>query len=232
MLFEKEINDYKEEIKKEILGKESLIMMLKKQQLQNFEQNIINYTNEIIKSLEKDIDYLTKYCLKDNSMKEEFMSVFLNSKKSEILFKELCNKKNIKCIETDNATDIRFKTDFFIYKNNKKISVDVKSIKRTNKNNLKDCKIQWLEFQNKRGYAGTLYSKVDIIAFEQENSFILVNRESLLEFAESKKANSKIVTDINDALYNLYTRKNYKDLVMKVYIDDIIKNTKNSIWYF
>jgi hypothetical protein len=222
------LNENKIEIQKELTQKLKIIEYLNNQIDFFYTKEDSERTKHIIQYLNSDVIYL-KRALKSN-ITEKYKETFENGKRAEKRFTEFCEKREIKYIKTDKATDIRYKTDFFIFKNNNKITVDVKAIKKDSRYSKSNSKIQWLEFQNIYGSKGTLYSDVDLIAFESENSFIIVNKKSLLKYAEELKKKAKIVYNINDALYNLYQRKNTKDLVMKVNIDDIIKNCDVKIW--
>ena len=120
--------------------------------------------------------------------------------------------------------DCRIKKNNFIH------TVDVKARKRLSREdkNKKD-EIIWIELRNIFGYNGWLYGEQDLIAFEQENSFIIVNRLSLVDIVKTKMKNSLIVNNPYNSLYNKYTRKGRNDLLTTIKRDDLLL-ANHRIW--
>jgi hypothetical protein len=84
-------------------------------------------------------------------------------------------------------------------------SYDIKSLKKKSaKDDSVDSNIIWIEFKNVRGNLGWLYGKATRIAFELEDKFICVERESLRKRAESLTI--KKYTNYPTA-YHLYGRR-------------------------
>ena len=107
---------------------------------------------------------------------------------------------------------------------------DVKSEKRLNfRDENTDSKVIWLERNNVNGDPGWLYGKVDKIAFQSSNEFIIVDRQKLLDFING------FILDKDNYYYRKeyrkwYTRERttsfksgraYKDIVTFVYRKDI-----------
>lgn len=72
--------------------------------------------------------------------------------------------------------------DLFYTKNDKTYSIDVKSMKKSNrKDATPDDQIHWIELQNVRGNPGWIYGKADFIAFELMNSWLIISRKKLID---------------------------------------------------
>lgn len=99
------------------------------------------------------------------------------------------------------------------------LRVDVKGVKRINRQGKKDDKFHWLEFKNVRGNRGWLYGNADMIAFECNDYWILVDRLTLVEWAEE-------VVEMEHAHYPLYkikTRKGRQDIISLIKSDDLLE---------
>ena len=81
---------------------------------------------------------------------------------------------------------------------------------------------RWLELNNVAGRVGWLLAeKLDYLAFERADDFIIVRREDLKELAKSL-CQFEYVDCPLDALYNLYQRRGRKDLLTVIRTDDIL----------
>lgn len=113
-------------------------------------------------------------------------------------------------------------------------SVDVKARKRANrKDNTTDDDWIWLELQSVNGRKGWLLSDVNIIAFEQADKFVLVNRAALAHWLLNKSPyhqNDEYVTKSVDAKYKPYQRKGRRDIITRAKLSDIIENVFHLIW--
>lgn len=139
---------------------------------------------------------------------------------AEIRFVKVVKETGWECEEAPKR--LQFKHIDFLIKteSGKEFSVEVKARKRKRRSdkNFNDDLI-FIEFKNVAGYDGWLYGAADIIAFEREEGFILVNREDLknkcLELCDlSKKATQP-------TLYQSYTRLERKDVVSMIKFEDI-----------
>ena len=88
--------------------------------------------------------------------------------------------------------------------------VDVKA-----KNTAEKGEETWIEIRNVNGDGGWLYGKADMIAFAQDDRFMLVERDKLQAFIE-EKVEREYVTLAHQALYKVYTRKDRKDMITLV----------------
>ena len=108
---------------------------------------------------------------------------------------------------------------------NKTWSVDVKG------NNLPDE--IWCEFKNVHGRDGWMRGRASIIAFEmpEEGGFCVVNRDKLLEWCNENI--SDVLVDSKDVAYKKkYTRANRKDVVTKIYLDDLRSIESFRVWKY
>ena len=127
--------------------------------------------------------------------------------------------------QTEPATrteDMKKHIDFFIIKDGKRYGIDVKGVKRGNRNSTKDEEIHWIEFKNVRGDDGWLYGDAVCIAFMTNSSVLFVSRKKLADYAEEKKKGKELVygTAPSD-FYIPYQRKNRKDETIKVPTSDL-----------
>ena len=109
-------------------------------------------------------------------------------------------------------------------------TIDVKAKKKLNRRDSSgQNQYVWLEFKNVQGKTGWLCGETDVIAFERDNDFVLVQRSILLEMAKQKCNLNKRVLYSRDALYKGYQRKGRKDLITIVKMSDILE-LPHRIW--
>jgi hypothetical protein len=146
-------------------------------------------------------------------------------------FELLALKKNLK-IEKASEKQQKSHIDFILTDlKNKKYFVDVKACKKTSRNSTKTNEnLVWIEFKNVAGFKGWLYGAADFIAFERSDDFVIVPRTALVNLCERIVNTSKKVSLVEDALYSIYNRKGRKDEISLIKMEDILKNTKCSIW--
>lgn len=81
---------------------------------------------------------------------------------------------------------------------------------------------RWLELNNVAGREGWLLApKLDFLAFEREDDFVIVRRDDLRKLAK-KLCKYNMVDSPRDALYNLYQRQGRKDLLTIIRTDDML----------
>ena len=117
-------------------------------------------------------------------------------------------------------------------KEGKAMGFDVKGRKKTSRSNkgYTDDWI-WIEFVNVIGKKGWIKGKADFIAFELENTFLIVKRAELRELCKKLITDTKTrVTKASDAKYLLYTRKGRKDVVTQIKLSDIKDGLKTWEW--
>ena len=112
----------------------------------------------------------------------------------------------------------------------KSLKVDVKSLKNIQrKDGEKDTILVWLELHGSSiDNKGWIYDgEADIIAFETETSFLLVEKKKIIDLIEEKVDKNVLVNKACDALYCAYNRKNFElitlielDLLKKIAITE------------
>ena len=93
--------------------------------------------------------------------------------------------------------------------------------KRSRSDDGRQGKFRWLELRNVAGRNGWLLAeKMDFIAFERLDDFLIVRREAVRQMAKDLCRFDEVDCP-NDALYNLYTRRGRKDVLTMVRMGDI-----------
>jgi len=100
---------------------------------------------------------------------------------------------------------------------------DVKGLKKiTRTDNEVNENFHWTEIKNVLGEGGWCFSgKADFIVFETFDYFVCVKKERLQELIKEKVVKN-YVSDPYQALYNLYQRKNRKDILTLVKTLDLM----------
>lgn len=144
---------------------------------------------------------------------------------------ELAAKKSGYKISKGTRSDDINHIDFFMEMDGGiKMSVDVKSRKKIKRSDESvNDELLWIEFKNVRGMRGWLYGKADLIAFERENDFLLVNRKLFARLCEKLCDLTKMNIDRSMPLYTGYQRKDRLDVLSLIKMADIIENIKYSI---
>jgi len=102
-----------------------------------------------------------------------------------------------------------------------KIKVDVKSLKKENRYDaFYNETFHWIEVKNVMGKKGWLYGDADMFAFELDDYWVMVEKQPLQDFIANKCKGKKIGTIKN--VYDLYRRKDRKDVVVKVKTIDLM----------
>ena len=119
---------------------------------------------------------------------------FKSGWKVEVVFTKLMMKLGYKkpIVATKDQDIFEHWDRKFIGKNGKEIFIDIKSIKFNDEN------YNLIEFRNNRGNDGWIFGKADYIAFETNNSFLVVDRIKLKEYAFQF-----IDCDINDSMEHI-----------------------------
>lgn len=132
--------------------------------------------------------------------------------KAEQRFRELAEKNEWMWKDATDEEDIHSHIDCYIQKDGAEFAVDVKAVGAPHK--YLQGKV-WIEIRNVQGNAGWLYGKADLIAFERENGFLMVDREVLRKWIEDN-VDREYVNDRTKALMKVYTRPNRKDMITMV----------------
>ena len=157
---------------------------------------------------------------------------FQTGKRAESLFERVAKKAHFKVHKANRDQNMNQHIDFFISCYHFNFSVDVKARKKISRG---DSEVNdawtWIEFKNVIGKDGWIKGKADFIAFEFENSFLIVKRAELRELCKKLIKDTKTrVTKAKDAKYLLYTRHGRKDLVTQIKLSDIKNNLKTWDW--
>lgn len=140
------------------------------------------------------------------------MHRFLDSKrqgdKAEYRFRQLAEKEGYTITKTGKWEDMHHK-DFWIEKDGTRLSVDVKSMKYISRRSEREPqdKLFWIELVNGKR-KGWIFSKVDLIAFEVKEGFLLCWTDKLREFVMTK-CKEEVVSDPRDATYKHFTRQSF-----------------------
>ncbi len=148
---------------------------------------------------------------------------------AEERFVRVSEARGLTVAHSRKKDDIFKHVDFLIVDGDEGMMVDVKARKRITRADeaAQDIEI-WLELKNVGGNPGWVYSKGHV-AFEIAEGFVVISKEALAQIIEDI-VSKDIVTTAKDALYNLYNRKGRKDLLTRVYLEDIILRG-GEVWY-
>lgn len=120
--------------------------------------------------------------------------------------------------KSDREEDMFGHYDFIIAD---RIKVDVKGAKKINRwDEEPNHEIHYVEFRNVKGNDGWVLGKADYIAFEYNDTFLLVKRIALKELCLNK-IKSKEILNVKK-LYQYYRREGREDIITLVPTKDII----------
>lgn len=150
--------------------------------------------------------------------------------KAESSFEAAAHKAGLLCEKASFQEEIRH-IDFWVEGVKvPRMAVDVKSRKKIKRTDVKfNDELLWIEFANVQGKRGWLYGSSNIIAFEREQDFLLVDRKLLARLCEKLCDVSRLNVDIRMPLYTGYQRKGRKDLLSLIKITDIVDGIKHTI---
>ena len=160
---------------------------------------------------------------------------------AEKKFYEAAVKRNFTAYKTDLETDQYDHVDYTIEKqiNNTvcKRSVEVKGLKRRNRNDDDfDDTIVWIEYKNVNGGTGWTFAKAQLFVFKLKYSFLVASAEEVRQLLQKLKDDNKLSSDIkmtnpdiDNLVYQKYTRYGNKEIIMMVHRSDIenLKSTKH-----
>ena len=151
---------------------------------------------------------------------------------AEQLFDQIAESKSLEIKNAKRRDNIQKHIDkHLIEENVQGWSVDIKARKKASRS---DSKAQdewiWIEFQNVRGNLGWLYGEADNIAFETQDSFVIVDRKSLIDYVENAVDMAKPVRKSYLAKYKTYQRAGRNDVLTMVELSKIIENCNHFVW--
>ena len=108
-------------------------------------------------------------------------------------------------------------------KDKPEISVEIKAMKRISRASPEpQSEWLWVEFRNVSGGLGWLYGDATLLATEVETGFYLLYLKSLRSWAEFKVDREAKVANSNHAQYTSYSRKNRKDEMSLINLQEFI----------
>ena len=149
-----------------------------------------------------------------------------NGHRAEQVFAELLRKEGF-IVRMATFPEQMASIDVIAEKNNQKVTFDVKSRKRVSRNDISvQDEFVWLEIKNTAGNLGSLFGTADRMSFEMEDSFVIVDRNKLIDFVKKKCNLRKIARTASEALYSNYSRAGRKDSLTLIKKEDVIKLAK------
>lgn len=142
--------------------------------------------------------------------------------KAEGRFASLAQKQGWTVAEASKTGNIEDHYDYEISKDGSQFRVDVKSKKRVSrKADAVQDDLVWIEFRTVRGTKGWLFGSADLIAFENQNGFKIVERKALVGVINKLVRINVKVDKPEDALYKVYTRKGRPDEITLINTSDL-----------
>jgi hypothetical protein len=142
---------------------------------------------------------------------------------AESRFASVAQRNGWEVVEASKEGNIEDHYDYEISKDGQRLKVDVKSKKRVSRKT-KDVQddFVWVEFRTVRDTKGWLFGSADLIAFENQNSFKIVERKALVRLINKLVDVGGIkVKSPEDALYKTYTRKGRPDEMTLIKASDL-----------
>jgi hypothetical protein len=134
--------------------------------------------------------------------------------RTEDKFVSACQSRGDNVTKSSRDEDIKLHIDYYVMrKDQSTVSVDVKG------GNHPNC--IWVEFKNVRGDIGWMYGKADWIAFEvaEVGGFAMVKRSERADLSE--RIVEQVFVDKANADRKLYQRKDRKDVISRLWLEDI-----------
>ncbi|MEW6031207.1 MAG: hypothetical protein ACOYZ8_04935 [Chloroflexota bacterium] len=145
-------------------------------------------------------------------------------RRAEELFATAAQREGWDVVHAPKEADIHDHWDFEIVKDGYNRKVEVKAMKREKRTDeTMSGEWVWIEFRNVRGEAGWLFGKANWIAFETEDSFVIVDRHDLYQLVRRVVDRDTKVGSARDAKYKTYTRTGRPDQIAQVRLGDLEK---------
>jgi hypothetical protein len=141
---------------------------------------------------------------------------------AESRFVRLAQEQGWEVTSASRAGNIEDHYDYHISKEGRQLRVDVKSQKRISRQAAAvQDNLLWIEFRSVRNTKGWLFGSADLIAFETQGGFKIVERKALVRLINKLvKIHVKVDTPA-DALYKVYTRKGRPDEITLIKTSDL-----------
>ena len=121
--------------------------------------------------------------------------------------------------------------DFYLTKDNKTVSVDVKARRTGNKNKFFDDAWIVVEFKNTMGNKGWLYGDCNYFVFEREHDYVWCYAKELVELTDKVVDKNTRVKSYSDAEYKTWGRihQGKQDLISRIEMSLVLKLNKTFI---
>ena len=121
--------------------------------------------------------------------------------------------------------------DFYLTKDNKTVSVDVKARRTGNKNKFFDDAWIVVEFKNTMGNKGWLYGDCNYFVFEREYDYVWCYAKELVELTDKVVDKDTRVDNYRDAEYKTWGRihQGKQDLISRIEMSLVLKLNKTFI---
>jgi hypothetical protein len=121
--------------------------------------------------------------------------------------------------------------DFYLTKDNKTVSVDVKARRTGNKNKFFDDAWIVVEFKNTMGNKGWLYGDCNYFVFEREHDYVWCYAKELVELTDKVVDKDTRVDSYRDAEYKTWGRihQGKQDLISRIEMSLVLKLNKTFI---
>ena len=121
--------------------------------------------------------------------------------------------------------------DFYLTKDNKTVSVDVKARRTGNKNKFFDDAWIVVEFKNTMGNKGWLYGDCNYFVFEREHDYVWCYAKELVELTDKVVDKDTRVGSYRDAEYKTWGRihQGKQDLISRIEMSLVLKLNKTFI---
>jgi hypothetical protein len=141
---------------------------------------------------------------------------------AESQFASIAQRNGWTVLEASKEGNIEDHYDYEISKEGQHLKVDVKSKKRVSRKT-KDVQddFVWVEFRTVRDTKGWLFGSADLIAFENQKGFKIVERKALVRVINKLVKIHVKVDKPEDALYKVYTRKGRPDEITLIKASDL-----------
>jgi hypothetical protein len=141
---------------------------------------------------------------------------------AESRFASAAQRRGWIVVEASKDGNIEGHYDYEISKDSQHLKVDVKSKKRVSRNDGTQDDLVWVEFRSVRNTKGWLFGSADLIAFENQNGFKIVERKALVKLINRLVDVGGVkVKSPEDALYKTYTRKGRPDQMTLIKATDL-----------
>lgn len=144
---------------------------------------------------------------------------------AEWRFHKLCVERGMKVSKASKFDDMKRHFDFKVspFADMQSARVEVKSIKCPKRGNQPDDRVIFVELVNVVGQRGWVFGDADFVAFEQNEGFLIVNREELAHKTVELSQSATMGTQ-SGQIGKLWNRVGRQDLVLCLDRDTHIKS--------